>query len=326
MKKRAQENAARQNSVTVQPHHCGNGALDPTENVDSGSQNPGGTTDHSVEMQDNAVNDTGAAELSTSRPGGLVVSSSESVPTVSIADRASATDSGCATPSAQLTNPFSTDAPRFVADSAGRQWYLGTSSNWAFNRRVLSMAQEKLLDQPAPAQNTLFDGTMYDLGWDGQRDAAPPENLVLPSVDFAIYLINAVKFHCGQLFHIFDEATFMPQFTDFHGASPGLPRSRGLWFVHFLLILAFGKAFVARRKSDSRRPPGGEYFVHAMKLMPDITFLYKQPVQAVEVLCCQALYLHCLDFRSAAHNVVSLVLHSTRSMAKGVHRLVKLCG
>ncbi|EON62593.1 hypothetical protein W97_01817 [Coniosporium apollinis CBS 100218] len=178
------------------------------------------------------------------------------------------------------------------------------------------MAHEQLTDQPAPAQSTIFDGTMYDLGWDGQRDVAAPDNLVLPSVDYAIYLINAVKFHCGQMFHMFDEATFMPQFTDFHGANPDLTKSRGLWFVHFLIILAFGKVFVARR-NDGRTPLGGEYFVHAMKLMPDITFLYTQPVQAVEVLCCKALYLHCLDFRSAAHNVIGQALRI--ALEEGMH-------
>ncbi|KAL6241345.1 hypothetical protein RBB50_011818 [Rhinocladiella similis] len=231
-------------------------------------------------------------------------------------DRQSTSDSGRATPSAQLTNPFSSHAPRYLADSTGRPYYLGTSSNWAFTRRVLSMAYDKLAGQPAPTQSTWFDGTMYDLGWDGQRDHPISDEPLLPSSDYAIYLINAVKFHCGQMFHLFDEASFMLKFTDFHQTTPNADKPVGLWYVHFLILLAFGKVFVSRQ-NDGRRPRGAEYFVHAMKLMPDITFLYTQPVQAVEVLCCQALYLQCLDFRSAAYSVIGQALRI--ALAEGMH-------
>lgn len=178
------------------------------------------------------------------------------------------------------------------------------------------MAHERLTGQPVPVQNTMFDGTLYDLGWNGQRDILTPDTTLLPSADYAIYLINAVKFHCGQMFHIFDEASFMRRFHEFHAAPADASRPKDLWYVHFLLILAFGKVFVARR-NDARRPPGTDLFVHAMKLKPDITFLHTQPVQAVEILCCEALYLQCLDFRSAAYNVIGQALRI--ALEEGMH-------
>lgn len=187
--------------------------------------------------------------------------------------------------------------------------YLGTSSNWAFNRQILSIVHERLTGQPPPADRTSFDGTLYDLGWDGQGNPAAPEADLMPSADYAMYLINAVKFHCGQMFHLFHEQTFMQGFNDFHENPDSRPQ--GLWFVHFLLILAFGKAFTARR-TNSRRPPGCDLYVQAMKLMPDITFLMNEPLQAVEILCCKALYLQCLDFRCAAYNVVSTPKHGRK--------------
>lgn len=61
-----------------------------------------------------------------------------------------------------------------------------------------------------------------------------------------------------------------------------------LWYIHFLLILAFGKAFIVRSSKD-KRPPGAELFTQAMQLLPDITFLYTDPIQSVEILCCAAL-------------------------------------
>lgn len=165
------------------------------------------------------------------------------------------------------------------------------------------MAHKRLTGEAAPAMSTLFDGTMIELGWDGRRDPATSENIQLPSADFAIYLINAVKFHIGQLFHLFDEATFMPEFSHFYENVANQQTPPPLWYVHFLTLLAFGKVFVARTV-DGRRLPGAEFFERARMLMPDIIFLNNQPVEAVEVLCCQALYLQSLDFRTAAHNVV----------------------
>lgn len=147
----------------------------------------------------------------------------------------------------------------------------------------------------------LFEGATYDLGWDGRRDilsnSQPQPSL--PTPDHAIFLINAVKFQCGQLFHLFDEPTFMDQFRKFHESDNDPAKCSVLWYVHYLLILAFGKAFMVRTPCQSR-----QLFMHAMKMLPDITFLCANPIESIEVLCCAALYLQCLDSRSAAYNLV----------------------
>lgn len=169
------------------------------------------------------------------------------------------------------------------------------------------MAHESLLGERLPSENLLYEAEVYDLGWDGQRSLSPSPSLdpgALPSPDFAIYLINAVKFHCGQMFHIFDEEKFMEQFSQFHDSSADRSALYPLWYVHYLLILAFGKAFVVRT-SKGRRPPGADLFQQAMKLLPDITFLCAKPVESIEILCCAALYLQSLDHRSSAHCLVS---------------------
>ncbi|KAH8672613.1 fungal-specific transcription factor domain-containing protein [Tricladium varicosporioides] len=212
-----------------------------------------------------------------------------------------------ATPTDRFTNPFSSHTPNYVADGSGRPWYLGVSSNWSFNRRVLSMAYERVVGIPLQSKSMFFDGTMYDLGWNGLRGLADPDTTVLPSSDYAMYLINAVKFHCGQMFHLLEEESFMQHFSEFHDASQNAQRPKDLWYIHYLLILAFGKAFVVRSTS-SRTPPGAELFVQAMKLLPDIIFLYTQPLQSIEILCSAALYLQCLDFRSSAYNMIGQAL------------------
>lgn len=184
-----------------------------------------------------------------------------------------------------------------------RAAYLGTSSNWSFGRRILSNAHEHVYGTPLPAASLLFEGQTYDLGWDGRRASAVFDEATLPTSDFALFLINAVKFHCGQLFHLFDEQDFMRNFSNYHDRSLGGDGS-DLWHIHYLLILALGKAFVVRVGQD-RRPPGASEYVQAMKLLPDNMYLCNNPIPSIEILCSAAIYLQCLDMRTAAYSLVS---------------------
>ncbi|KAM3070533.1 hypothetical protein ACMFMF_007988 [Clarireedia jacksonii] len=211
------------------------------------------------------------------------------------------------TPEPRLVNPLSGGAQSYTSDSDGKPWYLGSSSNWSFGRRVLSMAHERAFNSSLPSKDLSFDGKTYDIGWDGLRTEATAEPTVLPSSDYAIYLINAVKFHCGQMFHLFDEQTFMEQFTQFHQTPENREKRSGLWFIHYLLILAFGKALIVRSNAG-QSPPGADMFVWAMKCLPDTVYMCTQSVESIEVLCCVALYLQSLDFRISAYNFIGQAL------------------
>lgn len=166
----------------------------------------------------------------------------------------------------------------------------------------------------------LFDGSAYDLGWnsresllspssgsDSNKDNPPP---ALPSLDYSEYLINAVKFHCGQIFHLFDDNDFHQRLQQFY-AEPDRNIARekaGLWYIHFLLILAFGKIFVMK-KPVGKRPCGADFFLKAMEILPPAHILCHDPVVASEMLCCIALYLHSVDHRNAAHLFVRSRAH-----------------
>jgi proline utilization trans-activator len=176
------------------------------------------------------------------------------------------------------------------------------------------MTYEKVMHEPLSPENLLFEGKSYDLGWDGTRrlsSASQSDFPALPSTDFAMYLLSAVKFHCGQLFHLFEEEKFMQQFSAFQDNPSQVIESPNLWFIHYLLILAFGKAFVSQG-SKGRKPPGAELFVYALKLLPEFAFYDADPIEAMQVLCCAALYLHCLDFRGAAFRMVSCLSNARK--------------
>ena len=204
-----------------------------------------------------------------------------------------------------VTNPLFHGSSAYTTDIRGRPTYLGTSSNWAFARRILIMAHTKVSGGPLPSDNLIFEGATYELGWDGRRLLDATSTIALPTTDFAMYLINSVKFHATQLFHLFDHESFMESFSKYHDSHKTDEQSDTLWLTHYCMILALGKAFVGRAAS-SNRPPGVEFFIHGMKMLPDVTLLCygSNTLQAMEIFCCAALYLQCLDMRSAAYNLV----------------------
>ncbi|KAE8376622.1 hypothetical protein BDV26DRAFT_293960 [Aspergillus bertholletiae] len=216
----------------------------------------------------------------------------------------------------QLTNPLSSGPSTFMAAASGRIFYLGTSSNWSFARKILSMTHEHLYNAPLPTGSLYFDGSAYDLGWEGTRTTVTNDIPMAPPLDFSLYLINAVKFHAGQLFHLFDEETFMGGLYAFYENPEHQMAHSGMWYIHYLLILAFGKAFVVQR-TQGNRPSGCEFFTKALQLLPDTTNLCRDPIVATEILCCIALYLQSLDCRNSAHNYIGQAARIAQ--AQGMH-------
>uniref|UniRef100_A0A0D2Y957 Transcription factor domain-containing protein n=1 Tax=Fusarium oxysporum (strain Fo5176) TaxID=660025 RepID=A0A0D2Y957_FUSOF len=158
---------------------------------------------------------------------------------------------------------------------------------------------------------------VFDLRWDGTRKLTAqdvPDMSALPTKDFALYLINSVKFHCGWLYSLFDEDIFMERFRLFHENPSEYARAEPLWFVHYLLVLAFGKAFVVQ-STKSRRPPGGDFFIQAMKLMPDFNFFDCDIIEEMQVLCCAALYLQSVDHIQQAYRLLISLLGLPLSIA-----------
>ncbi|KAL3475772.1 hypothetical protein BJX99DRAFT_270907 [Aspergillus californicus] len=217
---------------------------------------------------------------------------------------------------ADLTNPLSTGPSAFTTAATGRAFYLGTSSNWSFARKILSMTHEHLFDSPLPTDSLLFEGLTYDLGWDGSRSTVYQEAPIAPTLDYSIYLINAVKFHAGQLYHLFDEGSFMGGLYAFYEDPQQQMAVNSLWYIHYLVIMALGKALVAQRNRDCR-PLGCEFFTRALQLLPDTTHICRDPVIGTEILCCIALYLQSLDYRNSAHNYIGQAVRV--ALAEGMH-------
>ncbi|KAF1851671.1 Zn(II)2Cys6 transcription factor [Cucurbitaria berberidis CBS 394.84] len=215
-----------------------------------------------------------------------------------------------------LMNPMLEEPSKFMLSSSGRTFYLGTSSNWSFHGQILNLVHEHIHKSPLPGAELLFDGSAYELPWDGTRSLPDSSAPIIPSIDYAIFLINAVKFHCAQLVHLFDEDEFNANLHAFYSNSESGAWKGSLWYIHFLLIIAFGKSFV-QHKHQPPRPPGADFFVRALQLLPDTSRLCSEPVTAVEILCCIALYFQSLDSRNAAYVTIGQAMRV--ALAQGMH-------
>lgn len=146
---------------------------------------------------------------------------------------------------------------------------------------------------------------IYDIKWSPIQAGAAIDISGLPSLDYALYLVNTVKFHLGPTYRCFDDKTFQQHMKEFYFGDPAKKAAeQRLWFVQFLMVLAFGKAFLSQSLSTDE-PPGAKFFLRAMSILPDITMLWKDGLLAIEVLAMAGLYLYCIDRRESAHVYVS---------------------
>ncbi|KAF4854220.1 Proline utilization trans-activator [Colletotrichum siamense] len=218
-----------------------------------------------------------------------------------------------------MRNPLASGPSRFLTDSNGRRRWLGPSSTWAYSRQVLSMIQGYLGQHESPELPLNVDAQAFKIDWPSSREVLPRPTVDIPSLDYALYLTNTVKFHLGQTYHLFDEDSFMHGLYDFYRKGPNTePKADDrLWYIQFLLIMAFGKALLVPGTPD-QSPPGSSLVTRALELLPDAHGLYQDPVLSVEILCCLALYLQSVDHRNSAYTYIGQAFRI--AMTQGLHR------
>lgn len=170
------------------------------------------------------------------------------------------------------------------------------------------MIQEHLGQHKSPEVPMNANGQAVKLDWPSAREVIPKPTVDIPSLDYAIYLTNTVKFHLCQTYHLFDEDFFMTGLHDFYGKDPKQEPTTDtrLWYIQFLLVMAFGKALLLPA-APGQSPPGSGLVSRALELLPDHSGLHQDPILSVEILCCLALYLQSVDHRNSAFTYVRWV-------------------
>lgn len=196
--------------------------------------------------------------------------------------------------------------PKLSVNDLQSPGFLGPSSTWAYSQHVMSMIRQCLSDHASPDIPLHVDGAALPLEFPNMRQTIASISMQdMPTMDYAIYLANTVKFHISQTHHIFDETSFMSGLLSLYndGPQPITPHNR-LWYVQYLLIVGLGKALlVGRGQGDA--PAGSECVMRAIELLPDVSGLYQDPLLAVEIFCGLALYLQSIDHRNSAYVYVS---------------------
>lgn len=150
-----------------------------------------------------------------------------------------------------------------------------------------------------------LDGDIYQLDWNDIGVPDPLSTSGLPSLDYALYLFETTRFRVGQIYRIFEAEPFRTRIHDlYYYREPAATATSRVWFVQFLLVLAFGNAFLSRKKG--RNPPGSRYFARAMSIVPKHMAMGKDCFMVMEALALASMYLYAVDYREEAHINVSL--------------------
>ncbi|KAG7419960.1 Patulin cluster transcription factor patL [Fusarium oxysporum f. sp. rapae] len=219
----------------------------------------------------------------------------------------------------QMTNPLLTPSSKFVVDHQGRKRFLGPSSTWAYSHHVMGMIREYVGHELSPEVPLNHDGVAFNIELPSMKQTDLVVNIEgLPSLDYALYLTNTVKFHIVQTYHLFDEQRFMPALHSLYSdGPPPVTAENRMWYVQYFLIMALGKGLLTRGMSKAGSP-GSEYFMKAMELFPDTYGLYIDPILSIEVCCGLALYLQAVDHRNSAYVYLGIGLRI--ALSQGLHR------
>ncbi|KAK7404024.1 hypothetical protein QQX98_010197 [Neonectria punicea] len=199
----------------------------------------------------------------------------------------------------------------------GRYWYMGPSSSWAFCRRVLALVGKHLPDagrDPAPWH---LDGVAFKMQ---RRPLGPdeaPDVSNLPPSDYALFLFKTATFYLGPLANILDERRFICNMKELYEDAPAKARRCRHWYAQFLLMLAFGKAFLGNGGKDNK-PPGYQYAARAMSILPDLAGIDNEPVVSAQALSLAAIYFQSVDMRVAAFHHIGQALRIC--VLAGMHR------
>lgn len=206
-----------------------------------------------------------------------------------------------------FSNPLAPSQPAYVQESTGKLRYLGHSSTYAFTQHVLHMLQQDSPSNPSPevTLNQDTDRPTLEAAF-RLTPSMEPDISGLPSRSSALYHLQSIKFRTQPLFYLFDEEDFTFRLHQFYKDAAPYARSDPVWYVHYLILMAFGRALDPHEQviaSTIYSKP--EYLTRALCLMPDMTCLADNPVETTEIFCCVALYLQSIGHRDAAVTYVS---------------------
>ncbi|KAI8659193.1 Fungal-trans domain-containing protein [Fusarium sp. Ph1] len=213
-------------------------------------------------------------------------------------------------------NPLVDNGEVFARDPHGKFWYMGPTSSWAFCRRVLAIIGS-CMPKPEPPVYP-WDLETINLAWSPVGLYDHPDVSGLPSCEYALYLLSTVQYHLGSLYEIIDHEPFREQVERFYQDPAGEAYRSRFWYSQFLLVLAFGEAFLST--GSNKGVPGIKYASRGLSLIPSLIPLDKdkESLAVVQAHCLAALYLQAVDLRLMAFQIIGQGLRL--ALIEGWHR------
>ncbi|KAM0424174.1 hypothetical protein ACHAPT_010543 [Fusarium lateritium] len=213
-------------------------------------------------------------------------------------------------------NPLVDNGETYARDPHGKFWYMGPTSSWAFCRRVLAIIGS-CMPKPEPPVYP-WDLETINLTWSPVGLYDQPDVSGLPSCEYALYLLSTVQYHLGSLYEIIDHESFREQVERFYKDPAGEAYRKRFWYAQFLLVLAFGEAFI--NTGSSKGVPGIKYASRGLSLIPSVIPLDKdkESLAVVQAHCLAALYLQAVDLRLMAYQIIGQGLRL--ALIEGWHR------
>ncbi|CAH0024860.1 unnamed protein product [Clonostachys rhizophaga] len=160
------------------------------------------------------------------------------------------------------------------------------------------------------------DKGAYNMQWTPLGSNEEVDISTLPHRDHALFLIGAAKFYLNNYLGLIDEPEFTKGVYDLYERPAEKANSSRTWYAHFLLVLAYGKAY--SKGDNSRGPPGSHYALRAMTMLPDMSGLYADPVLSVQTLTLASMWFQSVDMRIAAYYHISQAMRTC--IMEGMHR------
>ncbi|GKU18683.1 unnamed protein product [Fusarium langsethiae] len=213
-------------------------------------------------------------------------------------------------------NPL-VDNDYVFGQALGRYWYMGPASSWAFCRRVLALVGKHLPEANNDPPPWHLDGVAFRLHWRPLMPEEHPDVSNLPPSDYAFFLVQTARFYLGPLASLIDETEFLQHFKELYQDASTKAASCKLWYAQYLLMIAFGKAFLGGKSADGS-PPGYQYAARAMPLMPELAGIALDPILSAQALTLAAIYFQSIDMRVAAYQHIGQALRIC--VLSGFHR------
>lgn len=189
--------------------------------------------------------------------------------------------------------------------------YMGPASSWAFCRRVLALVGKHLPEANNEPPPWHLDGVAFRLQWRPLMPEEHPDISNLPPSDYAFFLVQTARFYLGPLASLIDETEFLQHFKELYQDASTKASTCKLWYAQYLLMIAFGKAFLGGKSADGS-PPGHQYAARAMPLMPELAGIALDPILSAQALTLAAIYFQSIDMRVAAYQHVSKIIFIAR--------------